>query len=346
MAVAAVVKANAYGHGLAEVVGVLEPQVDAYQVDDLDELRNLRRWTEKRALVFGYVPDDEVEEALSLGCELTVFGPDRLRAIGRAAEKLGRKAKVHVKVDALLGRLGVLPEQIAGMVEALKVEAWIEPVAAYAHYANIEDTSDPSHAVRQEQVFNGCFGAIQAAFPRVGRHLSATSGLMTREWPGSANGMVRLGVGVYGLYPSGPLAVSHAGIGLRPVMRWTSRLAQVKVLPTGHPVGYGLTYVTERETRVGVVPQGYSDGFDRGLSNRGFVLVGGVRRPVIGRVAMNMFMVDLSACPAPRAGDEVVLLGRQGGEEITAEEVAETLDTINYEVVARVSPLLMHRVVE
>jgi alanine racemase len=123
-------------------------------------------------------------------------------------------------------------------------------------------------------------------------------------------------------------------------------LAQVKTLPKGHPVSYGLQYVTSGETRIGVVPQGYSDGFDRSLSNRGEVLVGGRRCPVIGRVAMNMFMVDLSAVPQAVAGDEVVLLGSQGADAVTAEEMATAAETINYEVVARLSALLARRVVE
>jgi alanine racemase len=128
-------------------------------------------------------------------------------------------------------------------------------------------------------------------------------------------------------------------------MRWVARLAQVKTLPKGHPVGYGLTYAAKGELPMGIVPQGYSDGYDRGLSNNGDVLVHGRRCPVIGRVAMNMFAVDLSSAPLAKQGDEVVLLGRQGAEEIAAEEIAKKLGTINYEAVSRVSPLLRRTVV-
>jgi alanine racemase len=346
MQAAAVVKANAYGHGLAEVVPVIEPLVDALQVDDLDELRELRRLTGKRALVFGYVPANDVEEALALGCELTVFDLESVDAAGCAASRLGLNAHVHLKIDALLGRLGALPDQVEAVVEALKERPQLAVLTAYGHYANIEDTLDPSHSLRQEDVFAACFRSVKEAFPAAGRHLSATSGVMAREGRCAANDMVRLGIGVYGLYPSDALAVSHANLGLRPALRWVSRLAQVKTLPAGHPVSYGLTYVTERPTVIGVVPQGYSDGFDRGLTNRGEVLVGGYRCPVVGRVAMNMFMVDLSAVPGAKAGDEVVLLGEQGTEVVSAEKMAAAIDTINYEVVARLSPLLPRRLVE
>ena len=147
------------------------------------------------------------------------------------------------------------------------------------------------------------------------------------------------------MYPSAALSRRHETLQLKPVMRWVSHLAQVKTLPPGHPVGYGLTYVTWRETRIGIVPQGYSDGFDRGLSNCGDVLVRGKRCPVIGRVAMNMFAVDLTRVPDAVAEDEVVLLGSSGEEQITAEEMATKLGTINYEVVTRISPLLPRTVV-
>jgi len=337
--IAAVVKANAYGHGLAEVVGALENDVDAYQVDDLDELQSLRRLTKRRALVFGYVPIDEIPDALDLGCELAVYSPEQVEAVSRAASRRGETARVHVKVDALLGRLGVLPSSLDELLAKLQSRPNVEPVAAYAHYANIEDTIDPTHSVLQEQVFSACLERIRAHYPQIKRHMSATSGLMARE-PHSPNDIVRLGIGLYGLYPSDSLAASFSSLHLKPAMRWVSQIAQVKVLPTDHPVSYGLTYVTSRPTRIGVVPQGYSDGFDRGLSNCGCVLVGGKRCPVVGRVAMNMFMIDLSEVPQAKMGDEVVLLGSQGTETISAEEMAGLIGTINYEVVARVSPTL------
>jgi len=343
--VAAVVKANAYGHGLSEVVSVLEHEVDAFQVDDLDELTALRRSTPKRALLFGFVPLDEVAEAIHLGCELSVYTPEQIEAIAEAATKQRVRARVHIKIDALLGRLGVLPSRIESVLYALRAFPNIEPVSAYAHYANIEDTDDPRHASLQETVFESCLARLRELFPAIKRHLSATSGLMARERICS-NDLVRLGIGLYGLYPSETLALSHSSLALSPAMRWVSRLAQVKVLPPGHPVGYGLSYVASRPTRVGVVPQGYSDGYDRDLSNCGSVLVGGLRCPVIGRVAMNMFMVDLFNVPKAEMGDEVVLLGSQGGQTISAEEIARLLGTINYEIVARISPTLRRVLIE
>lgn len=346
----AVVKANAYGHGLEAIAEILYEEVDAFQVDDLDELRLLHEVGSKWSLVYGYVPLSQLEEASRLRGEITVYSVDQIRELARIRDpEAGVYANFSLKIDALLGRQGILPDEIDAFLDELAKYPDLEPVSAYAHYANIEDTTDLTHAEAQEAAFEEAFAKIKARYPCVGRHISATSGAMTREktrpegW--TYNTMVRLGIGLYGLYPSAPLARSHAHLELRPVMRWVSHLAQVKTLPAGHPVGYGLTYRTARPTTIGIVPQGYSDGYDRGLSNVGEVLVHGRRCPVIGRVAMNMFAVDLTPAPDARAEDEVVLLGAQGDDRITAEEIAAKLGTINYEVVARVSPLLPRVVV-
>jgi alanine racemase len=341
MRVAAVVKGNAYGHGLAEVVSILESssRVDLYQVDDIEELRALRPLTSKPILVLGYVAEYDVREAVDLGAELALFDRFQLPAMHAA------RARAHLEIDALLGRLGLLPSEVPAFFKNLACFPDIEIVAAYSHFANIEDTTDQTHAWAQIKAFEEAFALVRESFPNVGRHMSATSGLMTIEPIRRGYDLVRLGVGLYGMYPSAPLSRTHAYLGLRPVMRWVSRLAQVKTIPARHPVGYGLTFIAPRDMPIGIVPQGYSDGYDRGLSNTGDALVRGARCPVIGRVAMNMMAIDLSAAPDATANDEVVLLGDQSGERVTAEEVALRIGTINYEVTTRVSPLLPRRVV-
>ena len=340
---AAVVKADAYGHGLPAVVGILDGRVDAFQVDDLEELRTLRTLTQAPALVYGYVQRGDLEDLYALGnVSLGLYDADHLPEIAKLGAK-GLAPRFDLKIDALLGRQGILPEDVDPFLEALANYPGLRPETAYAHYANIEDTTDLHHAEAQERAFENAFAKIQARYPGVGRHLAATSGLLTR--PQRVNTRVRLGIGLYGLYPSAPLARTHAALDLRPVLAWKTRLAQVKTLPAGHPVGYGLTYRTARPTTIGIVPQGYSDGYDRGLSNVGEVLVHGRRCPVVGRIAMNMFAVDLTSAPDARAEDAVVLLGPQGDDRITAEEIAEKLGTIPYEVLARLSPLLPRKVV-
>ncbi len=338
-----VVKGNAYGHGFAEVVKVLAEEADGFQVDDIEELRLLRSLTAKRALVLGYITKRDIDEAVGLDCEISVFDLERLSSIAEAGKRHSMRPKIHLKIDALLGRLGFLPADIPNVIFDLKRFPELDLRAAYAHFANIEDTTDVVHANDQWEAFDSCCQQLQSSgWPELGTHISATSGVMT-NWKGHS--LARLGLGVYGMYPSGALARRHTELGLKPVIRWVSHLAQVKMLPAHHPVGYGLTFITPKPMRIGIVPQGYSDGVDRGLSSIGEVLVRGTRCSILGRIAMNMFAVDLSNVADAKAEDEVVLLGSQGEESIGAEEIASRLGTINYEITTRISPLLPRRIV-
>jgi alanine racemase len=330
--IAAVVKANAYGHGLRQVVEALGGLPDYYQVDDIEELRELRGLTPQPALVLGYIAQQDIEEAVALDGEIGVWDMERLSLLNSAAHRQNRKVRVHVKVDALLGRLGVLPDDLPRLISEINSYSELVIAGYYGHFANIEDTTDLIHAQSQVAAFEQALHNV----PPAPTHMSATSGLMTIEQH-QAHDLVRVGVGLYGIYPSAPLARSFSNLALRPALRWVSHLAQVKVLPKGHPVGYGLTFITPREMPIGIVPQGYSDGYDRGLSNSGEVLVRGRRCPVLGRIAMNMFAIDLSAIPDAKPEEQVVLLGSQENDQISAEEIALRTNTIAYEVLARIS---------
>ena len=329
----AVVKGNAYGHGLREVVSSVEDLVDGYQVDDIEELQAVRALSQKRVLVLGYVQQCDLDEAIALGGELAFYDLERLPSVAAA----GTNATIHLKIDALLGRQGLLPEQVPDFVTALKQFPSITLGGVSSHYSNLEDTPLRSHAEAQQARFERALGVLLAlGYPNVPTHFSSSAGILAFEGDSSSHALVRLGIGLYGLYPSPSFARM---ITLHPCLRWVSHLAQVKDLPAGFPVGYGLTHITEAPMTIGIVPQGYSDGYDRLLSSKGEVLIGGYRRKVIGRVAMNMFAVDLTGLAA-KPGDEVVLLGSQGGETISAEELGEACGTINYEIVARLSALL------
>ena len=215
--------------------------------------------------------------------------------------------------------------------------------AVYCHFANIEDTSDFSHAQKQIEVFEKVVNVFRKnGFEKIQTHMSASSGIMVYENGQENSDFIRPGLSLYGMWPCEELKkkLDSASFYLKPVMRWVSHIAQVKTLPAGHSIGYGLTFVTSRPTKITVIPQGYSDGYDRGLSNKGEVLIGGTRCQVLGRVAMNMFVVDVSPLETVGAEDEVVLLGNQGNETISAEEIAEKIETINYEITTRISPLL------
>ncbi len=337
-----VIKANAYGHGQNEVAQALEPAVDYFQVDDLQELRLLRRVTHLPILVLGFVPKGDLEAAIKLNGTLAVYDLERLALIEKIGKRRRKKVPVHVKIDAELGRQGLIKSEWPQFIAALKRCRWVKLDALYSHFANIEDTADFSHAQKQIDAFNKAVEQFQrAGFTDFATHQSASSGVMVYEKDSGINKLIRPGLSVYGMWPSEDLRKRFDGeISLRPVMRWVSHVAQVKKLPKGHSIGYGLTFITPKAMKVAVIPQGYSDGYDRGLSNKGEVLINGKRCRVLGRVAMNMFVVDVTKLPKVKAEDEVVLLGEQGKERITAEELADKIGTINYEITTRVSALL------
>ncbi len=346
--IASVIKANAYGHGQNEVAKILGPETDYFQVDDLQELSLLRQVTKKPALVLGYVAKNELADAVHLGAELLISDELRLRQLEDMALKLHQKIKIQIKIDALLGREGLLLHEVPQIIETLHTCPHVLVSGFYAHFANIEDTASFSHAQKQIDCFQDALRLFRrAGFDGVPTHISATSGTLVYDQNKNLNQIVRLGIGLYGLWPSRALQEKYQSraLTLKPVARWISHVAQIKTLPKGYSVGYGLTYATKQKTKIAVIPQGYSDGYDRRLSNKGQVLIGGRRCRVLGRISMNMMTVGVNHVPNAKQEDEVVLLGRQGQQEITAEEIAEQVGTINYEVVARISPLLPRRVV-
>ncbi|KKP97914.1 MAG: Alanine racemase [Candidatus Moranbacteria bacterium GW2011_GWE1_36_7] len=338
-----VVKANAYGHGQNEVVDILDGVTDYFQVDDFRELEILRKITKKKILVLGYVAKDEMKKALEHEGILGVYDEKQILALDSISKELGRKAIVHVKIDAYLGRQGVMPEKVEEMVNCLKNCENIVVDGIYSHFANIEDTTDFSHAQKQINAFEVALKIFEkAGFDNLKTHMSASSGIMAWEKNEGVSKLVRPGLSLYGMWPSEDLRnkLENENFKLKPVMRWVSHIAQIKTVPKGYSIGYGLTFVTDEITKIAVIPQGYSDGFDRGLSNLGEVLIKKKRCRILGRVAMNMFVVDVSHLADVLNEDEVVLLGKQGNQEITAEEIAEKIDTINYEITTRVLALL------
>jgi alanine racemase len=343
-----VVKSNAYGHGVAEMRRLL-PSADWFGVNSLEEGLELRRFEEKRPIVLlGHVPLDRLAEAVEADLSLTVYNTDTLRAIS----SLGRSippAKIHLKIETGTGRQGIMPADLESFLEAVRSlpRARLEGIST--HFANIEDTLNHAYAEKQLEVFDN---ALKLVEKKAGRppiiHAACTAA--TILFPKTHFTMLRAGIGIYGLWPSretflsaqsGPLPVPR----LKPVLTWKTRIVQIKEIPEGSYIGYGCSYKTTRKTVVGVLPVGYSDGYDRALGNRAHVLVRGKRAAVIGRICMNLSMVDLTDILGVRLEDEVVLLGNSGEERISAETMAEWAGTINYEIVTRISPLLPRKIV-
>jgi alanine racemase len=338
-----VVKGNAYGHGQNEVVKILEPYADYFQVNSVFELKLLRKVSKKKTFVFGYVGITDLLLAQKLGCILSIFSIEQLREVDKIAKKLKIKQDIHLPVDAYLGREGFLLQELPKVFAKIKKCKFIRLSGIYAHFANIEDTPNFSHAQKQIKEYQNILRiAEEYGFDNLQTHISATSGLLAYEKSKGVHPLVRLGIGVYGIWPSEYLKSLYkkTNFKLRPVLAWKTRIAQIKILPKGHTIGYGLTYQTKKETKVAVVPQGYADGLDRGFSNNGHVLIAGSRCKILGRVMMNMVVVDINHLKDVNIEDEVVILGRQGKEEITAEEMAKLTNTVNYEIITRTSSLL------
>jgi alanine racemase len=337
------VKGNAYGHGLNEIVPMAEPYVDHFFVNSIEELRALRVLSQKPTFLFGYVAPELLGEVIGLGCTLGIFSKEQFVHADTAARALGVVADVHITCDSLLGRDGFLPSELPELFEAAKACPNVKISGMYSHFANIEDTTDFTHAQKQIDAYAEMRKIAEAAgYANLETHLSATSGLMVYESEMGANTIVRIGIGGYGLWPSEPLKRKYGkkGFELKPVLSWKTRVAQVKTLAKGMTIGYGLTHVTQKETKIALVPQGYADGYPRTLSNTGMTLIRGRRCAVLGRVSMNMFVVDATNVPEAQEGDEVVLIGEQGDKSISAQEVAERSGTINYEATTRISALL------
>ena len=263
-------------------------------------------------------------------------------SISAIAKKLNKVQEVHLAVDSHLGREGVLFTELPEIFTEIKKSKYIKLTGIYSHFANIEDTNNFTHAEKQISTYGRAVNlAKEYGFTDLQTHISATSGIMIYEKNLNINPLARLGIGLYGFWPSDYIKFLYKNkITLKPVLSWKTKVAQVKTLEAGATIGYGLTYLTKKKTKIAVIPQGYSDGLDRKLSNKGEVLIGGKKCKILGRVAMNMFVVDVNNLKNVKAEDEVVIVGKQGKAEITVEDLAEQIGTINYEVVARLSPLL------
>ena len=340
-ALMAVVKSNAYGHGLHEVAGIaLRSGADWLGVFWVEEGLALRkRGVDAPILVFGPVPEDTLDRAIAAGLRLTAASPKAATSI--AARPAVRGARVHLKVETGTNRQGMLAGELPAAIRVLQ-GAGVVIEGVYTHFADIEDTTEHVFAEKQKARFGEVLDELRSIGVDVPMpHTACTAAAIL--FPETHHTLVRAGIGLYGLWPSKETNVSANAlgrnrIGLRPAMTWKTRIAQIKCVVAGDYVGYGRTFRTTRSTLLAVLPVGYADGYDRGLSNAARTIVRGVRAPVVGRVCMNMTMIDVSDVPGAAEGDEVVLLGSQGDESVTAEDLARLAGTINYEIVTRAAP--------
>jgi len=339
----AVVKANAYGHGLVEVARRAIKTAQWLGVHSASEARQLRRLGLKTPiLVMGFVPPVDFRD-LDSDVHLVVSSEASLEWTAAFRERTGTSLGIHIKVDIGTKRQGVALEEVPGLVTRA-ANLGVDVVGIAGHFANIEDTIEHDFARLQLQrfhrvldVFRGELGELP---PFIHCSCSAAA-LLFRETDFTLS---RVGISMYGHWPSRETRLSwileHQGDGfqLRPVLAWKATVGQLQTVEMDSSVGYGRTWTARRHSQLAVIPVGYAEGYSRSLGNRSRVLIQGRSAPVVGRVCMNIFMADVTDIPGVTIGDEVVLIGKQGDDEIQVEELASLSDTINYEILARLSP--------
>ena len=331
-----VIKANAYGHGAKVFAHELDSMgFDWFAVATVDEGIELRRdGLEQPILVLGYTCEAQYPDMVQWEITPTIYSLDMAKAFDAAAAKAGKVANIHIKIDTGMSRIGFLPgEKSLDEIEKIHELRHLRIQGMFTHFA-CADMRDKTHVGHQIEKFHQMIdGVRQREIPVEIFHCSNSASIM--ELPSEHMNLVRAGIILYGLYPSNEMEEKR--LPLKPVMSLYSHIVHVKEVPEGVTVGYGATYVTERPTRIATVPVGYADGYPRSLSNRAFVLIHGRRVPIIGRVCMDQFMVDVTDMPQVSVGDVVTLIGQDGEETLSVEEISEMAGSFNYEFVCDVS---------
>jgi alanine racemase len=329
-----VLKADAYGHGAVRIAHtVLGHGARRLAVACLSEAVALRQaGIDAPILIPGYVPPWQARAAVLHHVTCAAFSEEVVQALSTAAQDLRTVARLHLKVDTGMGRLGLFPEEAVPFMRQVGHLPGIVWEGILTHFPVADDPADDVYTEEQVRRFAALLDELEGAgytFPLI--HAANSAGLL--RFPAARFNLVRPGIALYGLAPGPGTPLPE---GFQPALRFKTTIAQVKTFPPGASISYGRTYCTTGEERIAVLPVGYADGFRRAPHHWGEVLVRGRRARIVGRVCMDYTMVNVTAIPGVRAGDEVVLIGRQGEDEITAEEVALQLGTINYEVVSQI----------
>lgn len=332
--VMAILKANAYGHGLVPVARHLQAhgvaQIGVAFVEEGIALR--RAGIHVPVLVLGGILGRQAQQLIEHDLEITVSSLDKLRQVEEAAQALGRKAVIHLKIDTGMERIGVHSYSCGPLVEAAAASRWCVLKGVYSHLACADDPDSPMTALQVERFQEACAHFTRIGAPMPIRHLANSGGVL--HAPETWLDMVRPGILLYGVLPD---PAARASVPVRPALSLLSQVVYFKVVRAGHPVSYGATWAPAQDTRVVTIPIGYGDGWPRALSNNGEVLVRGQRRPIVGRICMDQFMVDLGPDGTAYNGDDVVLVGTQGDQAIRIEDVAQRAGTIGYEILTRLN---------
>ena len=332
--VMAVVKADAYGHGAVQVARLLQDKCAFFCVSSILEAMELRQaGLSTPILILGHTPADAFPTAIREGIRPTIYRMEDALALSKAAQFLELPARFHFAVDTGMSRIGFqVTEEDADICARIASLPGLFAEGLFSHFATA-DCADLSRAEQQAERFAEFDGMLRRRGVKVPiRHLNNSAGLMNFATPYE---MVRSGIITYGMYPSDE--VDPGLLALRPALQWLSRVTHVKTLPAGREISYGGTYVTKADTVVATIPVGYADGYRRNLSGKFYVLIRGQKAPILGRICMDQMMVDVTAIPGVQVGDRVTLVGTDGEEAITMEQISAQADSFNYEFVCGIS---------
>ncbi len=329
----AVIKTDGYGHGSVPIAKVLE-KLDfmyGFAVATPEEAFELRdNGIQLPIIVLGYSFPYSYERMVSEEIRPTVFRYDMVEELSEVAKRIGKKAKVHIKVDTGMSRIGIMPDEMGfAFVEKLSMTEGIEIEGIFTHFATA-DEKDNSASYRQLSAFLSFTNRIENELGLHGLIKDCSNSAGIFAMPEANMDVVRAGITLYGLTPSEDVDIPEGF--LTPALSLYSTVVYVKTLPVGTPISYGGTYITDRETKVATIPLGYGDGYPRSLSSKGYVLIRGQKAPIIGRVCMDQFMVDVTDIDGVCEGDKVTLIGRDGAEEITANALGDLSGRFNYEL--------------
>lgn len=330
----AIVKSNAYGHGLVDFAQIAESRVDWFGADSITEGLKLRqKGIKKPILVLGYTLPSRVGDASQNDISLSISTLESLRHL----TTLKNPPKIHLKIDTGMHRQGFFLKDLPNVSKILKSNQKIKLEGIYSHLAAAKDRLYPSISVKQIEEFKEADKILREYCKNYLRHICASAG--TILYPEAHFDLVRIGIGSYGIFSTNEIKI-QSNIKLKPALNWKSIISEIKDLPTGAFIGYDLTEKVLKSSKIAIIPIGYWHGFDRGLSSIGEILVKNKRCKILGRVSMDMITIDISNEPRVRIGDEVVILGRSKKETISAEEMAQKIGTTNYEIITRINPLI------
>lgn len=333
--IAAVVKANGYGHGSLEISGaLLDSGVDMIAVSSSNEAIEIRKEYKKaQTIVLGYIPQENNEEAIRFGVIQTVISYEQAERISKSAERMGMGVSVHIKIDSGMNRIGFLPDDNSfNEIIAIAKLPNMKVNGIYSHFA-ISDEWDKTFTEKQFEIFTKFVARLETAGLSIPiRHISNSAAVI--DLPKMNLSMVRPGIILYGVYPSNQ--VNHKVMDLKPVMTLKARISFIKILVQDEGISYGLSYTGKAGQKIATIPIGYADGYTRLLSNKGQVIVRGQKARIVGNICMDQCMIDVTGIEGVQVGDEVVLFGKDGALEIPVDEVAEKCGKISYELLCAV----------